>query len=350
MQRKAAKIVPEEKDMVMANKLAFGDEIGSTTNRITAMIERQAMFEKDSKEYKELDYRIKCGQHYQQNSIDKSKGIIADPMPKYWYSTVECKKLPEDTEEQKEFRQLCLNIVAENKPYFMRYVYPDLMERYNKYITDTNKKCRRTFKMDFSDLLRLPNKTEQQEIFIKYYHKLLPVGDNACLVNRIAWLFEDEFEEFLSEKFSHKDFDYSFLKFGVEYSKKDYSEILKIKAEYDDLVKAYQESCKKERIEKDEAALNRSLMLMKFKAKCEEKCSDEKELCDILIDMCYSTTKSKQFVWDICGDVIVDNLLKQNGYVINYPEKVEYNEEFEFGGELFVMKSKCITKEDDVTL
>ena len=70
MQRKAAKIVPTEKDMVMANKLAFGDEIGSTTNRITAMIERQAMFNKDSKEYQELDYRIKCGQHYQQNSID----------------------------------------------------------------------------------------------------------------------------------------------------------------------------------------------------------------------------------------------------------------------------------------
>ena len=66
--------------------------------------------------------------------------------------------------------------------------------------------------------------------------------------------------------------------------------------------------------------------------------------------MCYSKTKSNQFVWDICGDVIVDNLLKQNGYVINYPEKVEDNEEFEFGGELFVMKKKCIAKEDDVTL
>lgn len=70
MQRKAEKIIPTESDMVKANKLAFGDEIGTTTNRITAMIERQSMFSSDSEEYKVLDYRIKCGQHFQQNSID----------------------------------------------------------------------------------------------------------------------------------------------------------------------------------------------------------------------------------------------------------------------------------------
>lgn len=47
------------------------------------MIERQASFHPDSEEYKLLDYRIKCGQHFQQNAIDKAKGIIAKPMPKY---------------------------------------------------------------------------------------------------------------------------------------------------------------------------------------------------------------------------------------------------------------------------
>lgn len=350
MQRKASKIVPQEKDMVMANKLAFGDEIGSTTNRITAMIERQAMFNKDSGEYKELDYRIKCGQHYQQCAIDKAKGIIADPMPKYWYDKIECKKLPEDTDEQKRFKDLCLSIVAEKKPYFMRYVYPDLMERYNKYLSDTNKKCRRTFKMDFADLIQKPNKTIVEKAFIDYYQKLLPVGDNACLVNRISWIFEDTFKHFISKKVISKEFDFSFLKSGVEYSRNDYVKIAKIKDEYDDEVKKYQESCKKERIEKEDASLNRVIMLMKFKAKCEEVCTDEKELCDILIDMCYSTTKSKQFVWDMCGDVIIDNLLKQNGYTIHYPEKVDRDEEFEFGGELFVMKEKCILEEDDISL
>lgn len=70
IQKKADKIIPTEKDMIQANKLAFGDEIGTTTNRITSMIERQSAFDEDSEEYKTLEYRIMCGQHFQQCSID----------------------------------------------------------------------------------------------------------------------------------------------------------------------------------------------------------------------------------------------------------------------------------------
>ena len=70
VQRKAPKIIPTEQDIVQANLLSFGDEIGATTNTITSQIDIQANFKKDSEEYKTLDYRIKCGQLYQQNAID----------------------------------------------------------------------------------------------------------------------------------------------------------------------------------------------------------------------------------------------------------------------------------------
>jgi len=70
VQRKAPKIIPTEQDIVQANLLSFGDEIGATTNTITSQIDIQANFKKDSEEYKVLDYRIKCGQLYQQNAID----------------------------------------------------------------------------------------------------------------------------------------------------------------------------------------------------------------------------------------------------------------------------------------
>ena len=120
IQRKADKIIPTEQDLINANKLAFGDEIGTTTNRITTMLERQAAFKKDSEEYRVLDYRIKCGQLFQQNSIDKCKGILAKPMPEYWYRIQACQKLPEYTDEQKHFKELCLRIVADSKPYFMK--------------------------------------------------------------------------------------------------------------------------------------------------------------------------------------------------------------------------------------
>lgn len=349
MQRKAEKIIPNENDMVRANKLAFGDEIGTTTNRITAMIERQSVFDKNSEEYKVLDYRIKCGQHFQQNSIDKAKGIIARPMPKYWYDKSACNKLPDDTDEKKHFKELCLNIVAENKPYFMKYVYPDLMAKYSKYLKDTNSKCIREFKMTLIDLINKPNKTIPEKEFIEYYKKLMPVGDNPCTINRIAWLFEDTFKTYLSNYIKTKEFDCSILKSGVEYSKNDYNKIAKIKSEYDESVKYYQQLANKQRLDKEEVSVNRNMMLLKFKAKCEEICSNDKELCDIVIDLCYSSSKSKQFAWDICGEVMIDNLLEKNDHTINYPVRVETNGEFEFGGEQFVM-CKREYKEDEELL
>lgn len=350
IQRKAEKIIPTEVDMIQANKLAFGDEIGTTTNRITAMIERQAAFDKDSEEYKVLNYRIMCGQHYQQTAIDKAKGIIAKPMPKYWYDKSACNKLPENTENQKHFKETCLKVVAENKPYFMKYVYPDLMSKYNKYINDTNSKCIREFKMSMSDLIEKPNKTIREKEFIDYYKRFMPVGNNPCIINRISWLFEKTFKSYLSKHIKTTSFDYSILKSGAEYSNKDYQRIAKIKSEYDDSVKYYQQLANKQRLDKDEVNINRNMILLKFKSKCEEFCPNEKILCDIIIDLCYSSSESKQFAWDICGEVIIDNLLEKNNYMINYPVLVKSNGEFEFGGEQFIMCQKKIKEEEELLL
>lgn len=348
VQRKAEKTIPTEEDIIQANKLAFGDEIGTTTNRITAMIERQAAFDKDSEEYKILNYRIMCGQHYQQCAIDKAKGIIAKQMPEYWYNKAACNKLPENTDIQKHFKELCLRIVAENKPYFMKYVYPDLMGKYNKYIKDTNSKCIREFKMSLADLKDKPNKTIPEKTFLNYYERLMPVGENECTINRISWLFENSFNSYLSDYKKNKIFDYSILKYGVEYSKKDYKKIMDIKSEYEENVKYYQKLVNKQRLDKEEVSANRYMMLLKFREKCEKVCSNEKELCDIVIDLCYSTSKSKQFAWDICGEAIIENLLKKNNYLINYPAIVECGGDFEFGGEQFIMCKKKLEEVEEL--
>ncbi|MCI8339778.1 MAG: hypothetical protein HFH62_14065 [Lachnospiraceae bacterium] len=340
VQRKDHAIIPTEADMVRANKLAFGDAIGTTTNRITAMVERQAMFEKDSEEYRTLDYRIKCGQHFQQTAIDKAKGIIAKPMPKYWYSAKECQKLPEGTEEERHFKELCLRIVAEKKPYFLKYVYPDLMARWNKYQKDTNSKSIRMFQVPLSELLEKDEKTEDEQEFIQYYRKMMPAGDNPCTVNRIAWLFEHKFQPYLKEKTKNSHFDTAIIKSGVGYSKKDYQDIAKIKSEYDHAVKNFQQLAGRQRLDKEEVSMSRNMMLMHFQSRCQEICPNSSELCDILIDLCYSSSKSKQFVWDICGDAIIRNLLEKKSGAINYPLLVESQGEFEFGGEEFIMKQK----------
>lgn len=77
MQRRATKCIPTDEDFVRSNIESFGNDIGQTTNWITSMFEVQSWFDKGSKEYDILEYRIKCGQHYQQNAIDKLLSLLA---------------------------------------------------------------------------------------------------------------------------------------------------------------------------------------------------------------------------------------------------------------------------------
>lgn len=344
VQKKAAKIIPAEPDLIAANKLAFGDEIGATTNRITAMIEVQSGFAAGSPEYEVLDYRIKCGQHFQQTAIDKAKGIISRPMPKYWYDRFACMKLPDATMQEQAFKELCLRIVADKKPYFLRYVYPELMTEYNKYLKATNTKCIREFHISAADLIRKSDKTLSEQEFAASYEKLMPAGNHPCLINRICWLIEDTFQDFLSKRQEDTIFDPAILKSGVTYSKADYKKIQQIKLEYDDAVRQFQNLACKQRLDKEEVNVNRQMMLLHFQSSCAKVCPNARELCDIIIDLCYSAPKSKQFAWDVCGEAIIENLLEKKQGMVHYPVLADGPGEFEFAGEEFIMKTKCYSE------
>ena len=141
LQKKAVKVIPTEYDIIEANKLAFNDDIGTITNRVTSMFELQAGFDKDSAEYKELEYRIMCGQHYQQCSIDRAKGIVAKPMPPYWFTS---RGISENNFSEDEI-QFQKKIMASHKPYFMTYVYSNLKTENNKYLRNSNSNAVRRF-------------------------------------------------------------------------------------------------------------------------------------------------------------------------------------------------------------
>ena len=340
VQKKAAQIIPAEPDLIAANKLAFGDEIGATTNRITAMIEVQSGFAKGSPEYEVLDYRIKCGQHYQQTAIDKAKGIISRPMPKYWYDPFACMKLPEATAQEQALKALYLRIVADKKPYFLRYVYPELMTEYNQYLKATNSKCIREFRISAADLLRKSDKTPAEQEFVTSYEKRMPVGNHPCLMNRICWFMEDTFGDFLNKRQTDTTFDPAILKSGVTYSNGDYQKIQQIKLEYDDAVRQFQHLAGRQRLDKEEISVNRQMMLLHFQSACAKVCPKARELCDMIIDLCYTGLKSKQFAWDVCGETIIENLLAKKQGVIHYPVLADGPGEFEFAGEAFIMKTK----------
>ena len=70
VQRKGEKKAVKRNDIRKSNRLGLGNEVGTITNRVSAQIDKLALFNENTNEYKELSKRILCGQLYQQNTLD----------------------------------------------------------------------------------------------------------------------------------------------------------------------------------------------------------------------------------------------------------------------------------------
>lgn len=340
-QRNAAKVEVTEDLLIQSNIDSFGDDIGKTTNWITTMFDVKSQYPPDSEEYRVLDYRIKCGQLYQQNSIDKAKGIIAKPMPKDWYDRSANRITDDMSDEEIHRRQFNLRILADKKPYFMRYIYPNLMGQYNTYIKNTDKKCMREFRQTIDELVnKNPEElTGEEAEFMEYYVQRMPVGTHPCVMNKICLRFEDEFDNYFLKNIPEDEFDYTIMKSGQEYTVTQYNAIAKLYEQYTKRLQEYMQFSKRERIDEDESATKRSLMVRDFKIECERACSNVSQLCDIVLDLCYRRSGSKQFCWDICSEEIIDNLLRNNNNTIYFPVQNE-DGNIEFGGKRFTLESK----------
>lgn len=72
---------------------------------------------------------------------------------------------------------------------------------------------------------------------------------------------------------------------------------------------------------------------------CDEICGNAITQCDILLDLCYRTEKSKKFVWDLCGEIIIQNLLNDNNRLVTY-YIADSNGDIEFNGERYSKEVK----------
>lgn len=306
------------------------------------MFDVQAQYDKDSPEYQELDYRIKCGQLFQQNAIDKAKGIIAKPMPREWHDR-HCVNTIEDSEKRRFYQKL----VADKKPYFMRIIYPALMKQYNTYIKNTNKNAMREFQMTVDELLASPadELSDRQKDFLRYYHSRMPVGNNDCVMNRICRRFENEFDGYLGRHSSETEFDYTIMKSGVEYSRSQYNAILKLYENYNKRLRSYAIFANYERVDEYDSFSKMLEMKSEFVQECARVCQNRFALCDIVLDICYKRSSTKRFAWEMCGDEIIHNLLVRNNGVISYPT-LDSAGDIQFGGNRFTLKQKTI--EEDV--
>ena len=343
-QRKANKTVPTEEILIQANIDSFGDDIGKVTNRITSMYDIQSLYEPGSEEYETLEYRIMCGQQLQQNAIDKAKGIVAKPMPKTWYSR---NAALNDITVPADKVDLYIRILADRKPYFMTYIYPDLKKDYKTFVDNVGTKCIQLFKKELKDLLseNPENLTDKEREFVENYYKYIPVGIHDCVTNRICRRVEAEFDGYLSKNPPEEEFNPEVFKSDIEYSNAQYHKIRKIYLEYVKESREYMKRAVKERIDKVKAGKMRELIIERFVENCSREVTNRWQLCNIIVDMCYKKEGSKQFAWDVVGEEMLINLLRHNDYKISFPTANEDGDVL-WKGERFSFETITISEEE----
>lgn len=252
-------------------------------------------------------------------------------MPRTWHDRHAVNKI----EDEKE-RELYRSIVADKKPYFMRYIYPALMKQYNTYIKNTDKNAMREFKMSIKELLEIPNDelTERQREFLKYYDYRMPVGTGDCIMNIICKKIEKEFDGYVGRFSASSNFDYSVMKSGSDYTQSQYLAIKRLYEDYNRRIKSYAIFADYERISEYDTFTTISELNDEFRKECAKICPDRFVLCDIILDICYTKSSTKRFAWSMCGNEIIANLLKRNDNRIIYPTKDE-NGDIYYCGERF---------------
>ncbi|MEC0229672.1 hypothetical protein [Paenibacillus alba] len=348
-QKNALPIIPSDGDLIIANKNSFGNEIGQITNSATSMYDKLAEFSPSSDEYQTLQSRIISCQHYQQNAIDKAKGIEFHQMPLPWFNYKANIRIDKETKQIVEADEFNIRILANKKPYFMIYRYEHLHSEYKQYMASTNQNALNRFGMNLEDLIKKELKTEEEQRYLLSFFNQMPVSMGNSIVNKICWKIEHHFSR-RKTRTKKEEFDYSILmSSNPKYNKITFEKMNDLYEEYKYMTQSYMQNKKlmssnqgDDEGEKDQ----RKIFTERFKLLSSQICSNEDELCNIIVKICYSNDKSKQFAWDVVGHTMINNLLKKNNYFIRYPE-LDENGEIEFCGRKFSMKSKNIRLDEE---
>lgn len=327
VQKNATKIVPTEGDFVTANCMSFGNSIGSITNVGTAMYDVRSMFEPGTPEYETLTYRIIATQHAQQNSIDRSKGIVSKNMCRAWRHRGAAVKTgnPMDPE-----------IVATKKPYFMIYRYSAERSKYSKYRSKCEFDSMWKFGKTLDTLLNQKERTDRESEYLYWYKKNSPVSLGNCTMNRLCRYMEEQIAACKNAWKSAGDgFSCEIYRSeGVTYTKEQYDVAKSIIAEYSAMMKSVPSYAKAFRLDDTATAEYRASLTELVKEELYCNCVNQDVLCNIVIDITCPGKKSSSLAWSLVGDVMVRNLLKRNDGKLRYYIE-DAAGEIDFGGVLY---------------
>lgn len=300
----APKQIFSAKKLCEVDMLSFGSQIGFITNCSTYWYSLIKEYCEDSVEHEELVRRLKWTRGAQGNQIDKTKGLIIEEFPRRWYDFkyAEC--------------DLDKRLIVKKKPYFQRYIYPSLDYKYKEHINNVNLYSKVHFGVPMSEC------TDKDFIYVEYEQN--PVLDNDSVMNRICHYMEKN------------------VKFLKEERKKQNQEII------DDVLMDYSQPLQEKYIWLAEECLKRYKQMkndmrddirtmsrdekeerkLKFKISCSyirdylyAFLTDRVDVANLVVWVGYQhkSNESKEFVWDVFGEDVILNVMKNSQEHITIP-------------------------------
>ena len=328
------------KDLYKVDLLAFNTKIGYITNLGTTFYEMQSKYDIGSREFEELNRRLKLCCIEQNRQIDSAKGLKVKPFPKHW---TEYKKITDDiSEEEKATYEFNNKLVIEKRPYFMRYLYPKYNAEYKAHVADFDRYCLTKYDCKYKDLPEEFKQTDEYKELKEYYDRKNPLLETYGTMNRICYYMEDAIKKIKHQrkKADNAEF-FEVLSSGKEL---DDGKLGSMMAIYDEYV-AFKRS--KMLTNSEFSTYEQYYKYLRNKS-LETISSDIGELADLAVTLCYKNGKKKEFCWDVFGQGIVNNLLEkklESGNPIVLVPKIGENGKIESSGEQYSLQPVNLAQE-----
>lgn len=264
----------------------------------------------------------------------KAKGLVVKDFPEHWTKWQNSDK-PNDkfTKEEIEFNN---KLLIEKRPYFMKYLYPKYKSQYNEYNKRYNYLCYMTFGISLEELLKINNKTEEQENMVNNYYKFNPFLETDCPMNNICRYMEKEVKEIkinAKKKTPSYVFDILFNK-NIDITE---TQIRQMENVYKKYKKSKSNSCTTgELILKDDLhSITNDMDMFKF-----DYISDDiQRLANLAVYVNYYLypSSSKNFCWDLFSEGILLNIYDNSPHNFKIP-LLDENGDIEYMGKKYKNK------------
>lgn len=178
-------------NFVQTDLRGFGTKVGSFSNTAVIIETMKALFTKpeQQEQREELQTRKKLLREIVGAEIDKIKGSAPPVLPSKWKKFEKIK--PEDDDATRAEKYKHNSMVISKKPYFFRYLYPELNKKFKQFEKTYNDIAKYSFGIKMKKLLAKPDKSEEELRLVKRYHKFSPLINSNCTMNILCREFED---------------------------------------------------------------------------------------------------------------------------------------------------------------